>query len=616
MGNTILKLLVSLGLDSSEYTKGLGDAEEKANKSSKNIVNGLSTVGKGVIVAGAAAGAAGLAFIASTIGPASDLNETLSKTSVVFGEYADKVLKFGDTSATALGMSREEALAGAATYGNLFRAMDMTEEASAGMSTGLVQLAADLASFNNMDPTEVMDKLRSGLSGQTEPLRSLGVNLNAALIEAKALEMGLWDGNDAIDAAAKAQASYALIMEQTTLAQGDFARTSDGLANQQRIIAANFKNMKATIGTALLPMMEKLSSTLNSLFSDPAFQAGLQKFIDGLGRFASKVIEAIPQVIDWFKRMKAWFSENEGVIIGILAALGVAVAAFVYTTVIPAIVSMIVALGPVLLVMAAVAAVAFLVYTAWTKNWGGIQEKTKVATDWIKNVVNNFVTTIQTWWAAHGEKIIAIATALWDAVKTVFNFAVDIIKGIFSAFRSAFEGDWYAFGEKLREVWDKVWAAIKTAVETAWPLIKAATKKIVDSVISFFKDTDWLSVGKNIIEGIANGLIGGINIIKEAAMKAAMAALEAIKGFLGIKSPSKVFAGIGLNITAGLAGGILSGKSMVEDAVSNVAVGGVIAGGSVGAGNTNNNYNVNVYSNSSPDEFSRSIEFAKGYALG
>jgi phage-related protein len=615
MGNTILKLLVSLGLDSSEYTKGLGDAEEKANKSSKNIVNGLSTVGKGVLVAGAAAGAAGLAFIASTIGPASDLNETLSKTSVVFGEYADQVMKFGDTSATALGMSREEALAGAATYGNLFRAMDMTEEASAGMSTGLVQLAADLASFNNMDPTEVMDKLRSGLSGQTEPLRSLGVNLNAALIEAKALEMGLWDGNDAIDAAAKAQASYALIMEQTTLAQGDFARTSDGLANQQRIIAANFKNMKATIGTALLPMMEKLSSTLNSLFSDPAFQAGLQKFIDGLGRFASKVIEAIPQVIDWFRKMGAWFSENEGVIIGILAALGVAVAAFVYTTVLPAIASVIIAMAPVLLVMAAVATVAYVVYTAWTKNWGGIQEKTAVVVAWIKNTISTFLANIQAWWSEHGAAITSTVQTMWDGVKSVFNFAVDIIKGIFSAFRSAFEGDWYAFGEKLREVWDKVWVAIKTAVEIAWPLINAAVKKIVDSVISFFKDTDWGKVGKNILQGIANGILTGISIVADAAKKAAQAALDAAKGFLGIKSPSKVFAGLGLNIAAGMASGILSGKGIVEDAISNISVGGIIAGGAGGGGSTNNNYNVNVYSNSSPDEFSRSIEFAKGYAL-
>lgn len=615
MGNTILKLLVSLGLDSSEYTKGLDEAEGKANRSSKNIVNGLSTIGKGVVIAGAAAGAAATAFIASTIAPASDLAETVSKVGVVFEDYADSVIKFGDNAAEAMGMSKNEALGAAATYGNLFRAMNISTDASYDMSTGLVSLAADLASFNNMDPTMVLDKLRAGLSGETEPLKTLGVNLNAALIEAKALELGLWDGNDAIDAAAKAQASYALIMEQTTLAQGDFARTSDGLANQQRIIAANFKNVKATIGTALLPMIEKLSSTLNSVFSDPAFQVGLQKFIDGLGRFASKVMEAIPQVIDWFKRMSAWLSENQGVIVGILAALGVAVAAFVYTTVIPAIVSMIIAMAPVLLVMAAVAAVAYLVYEAWTNNWGGIQEKTKAVVAWIKNTIKTFLDNIKAWWGEHGAAITTTVTNMWNGVVNIFNALKQRVIDILGIFKLAFEGKWYEFGAKIREMWDADWERIKNILTDAWDGIKTAVKNGIDNVIKWFKETDWGQVGKDILKGIANGVMNGISILGDAIVKAAKAALDAAKGFLGIQSPSKVFAGIGMNISAGLASGILSGRGMVEDAIGNVSVGGIIAGGAAGAGNTNNNYNVNVYSNSSPDEFSRSIEFAKGYAL-
>ena len=110
MGNTILKLLVSLGLDSSDYTKGLDEAEGKANRTSKNIVSGLSTIGKGVVIAGAAAGAAATAFIASTIAPASDLAETVSKVGVVFEDYADNVIKFGDNAAESMGMSKNEAL--------------------------------------------------------------------------------------------------------------------------------------------------------------------------------------------------------------------------------------------------------------------------------------------------------------------------------------------------------------------------------------------------------------------------------------------------------------------------------------------------------------------------
>ena len=608
MGITILKLLVSLGLDSSEYTKGLDEAEGKANKSSKNIVNGLSTIGKGVVIAGAAAGAAATAFIASTIAPASDLAETVSKVGVVFEDYADSVIKFGDNAAESMGMSKNEALAAAATYGNLFRAMEISTDASFDMSTGLVTLASDLASFNNMDPTVVLDKLRAGLSGETEPLKTLGVNLNAAMLEAKALEMGLWDGNGAIDAAAKAQASYALIMEQTTLAQGDFARTSDGLANQQRIIAANFKNMKATIGTALLPMIETLSSTLNSVFSNPAFQAGLQKFIDGLGRFASKVIEAIPQVIDWFRKMGAWFSENQGVVIGILAAIGVAIAAFVYTTVIPAIVSMLTVMAPVLLVMAAVAAVAYLVYEAWTNNWGGIRDKLtevwaaiqpvfQTIKTWLETNIpiaiqkltdfwnNILLPAIQAVWSWIQTNLFPLFSALAELLEVTVGLALTALAGFWqNVLQPAIQDMYEWFNDKVMPVlkdvagWlkDKLTPAfegISKAIETVVGWIKGLTDKLKN-----IKLPDWLTPGSP--TPFEMGLWGIQDALKAVA-STALPDFHAQLDFTDITMPNAV----------------VSGNMGVNGEPQQV------------------NYYTTVYSNSAPDEFSRSIEFAKGYAL-
>ena len=192
---------------------------------------------------------------------ASDLAESESKVGVVFGDQADAMLKWGESAAEAMGMSSNEALAAAGTYGNLFRAMGIGVDVSAEMSQSLVQLASDLASFNNMNPDEVLDKLRAGLSGEVEPLRSLGVNLNQALIQQEALNLGIWDGVGAINAAQKAQASYSLILKQTTLAQGDFERTSEGLANQQRILAAAQEDLAATIGEYLLPTQTALVET-------------------------------------------------------------------------------------------------------------------------------------------------------------------------------------------------------------------------------------------------------------------------------------------------------------------------------------------------------------------
>jgi phage-related protein len=186
---------------------------------------------------------------------------------------------------------------------------------------------------------------------------------------------------------------------------------------------------------------------------------------------------------------------------------------------------------------------------------------------------------------------------------------------ILAIFKLAFEGKWYEFGAKLREMWDEDWQRILKILSDVWEGIKNAVKIGIDAVVKWFKDTDWGQLGKDILKGIAEGVKNGVKWLVDAVVAAAKAAIDAAKGFLGIQSPSKVFAGIGMNISAGLASGIMSGRGMVEDAIGNVSVGGIIAGGAGGGGSTNNNYNVNVYSNSSPDEFSRSIEFAKGYAL-
>lgn len=667
---SIWDLFVTLGIDTSGFDKGIGDAEKRADKSGSAIVSNLSRVGGSIVMGGLAAAGAGVAalggFLASSVGPASDLNETISKVGVVFGDQADSVLAFGQNAASSLGLSENAALSAAGTYGNLFRSMGMTSTASASMSTGLVQLAGDLASFNNLDPTDVLDKLRAGLTGETEPLKSLGVNLNATAVAAKALSMGLVDStvdtlavadaqnkldkavkatNDAarmygptsqkakdaaiaeakaqealdkamagstgeLSAAAKAQATYALVMEQTSLAQGDFARTSDGLANQQRIMAANWENTKAQVGTAILPLMTTLSSTINGLFSDPAFQAGLQNFIAGLTNLVNTVITGFPQVLAWFQNAFGWLQENQGVMIGILAAIGVAVGAFVYTVVLPALGSLIVAFAPVLLIMAAVGVAAFLLYQAWTTNFGGIQEKTATVIEWIKTNVAAFIAAVQAWWTAHGEQVKAIVNALWDGVVTIFNNFVKTIKDYQELFGLAFSGKWREFGEKLREMWDETWEKIKTGLSTAWENIKTVVSEGVDNIKSWFTSVDWGQVGNQIIQGIANGISAGAKAVADAAKKAAQAALDAAKGFLGIESPSKVFAAVGMNISAGMAEGIMGGAGMVEYAIQDVS--GRAAGAA--AGNTStvtNNWNMPIYTTQSPQVVQNGIELAQ-----
>ena len=244
--------------------------------------------------AGAFAATKVIGFANDAINAASDLEESASKVAVVFGESAGVINEWSESSATALGLSQQEALAAAGTLGNLFTAMGQGQDAAAAMSKDVVGLAADLGSFNNMGTDEVLEKLRAGLLGEAEPLKSLGVAFGAAQVEAKAMELGLADANGEISEGAKIQARYALIIEQTKAAQGDFARTSDGLANKQKIMAAQFENAKAKLGAILMPAMAAAVSFLADKVI-PAFSAlidyvsinfpiGLQVIRDALQR--------------------------------------------------------------------------------------------------------------------------------------------------------------------------------------------------------------------------------------------------------------------------------------------------------------------------------------------
>lgn len=196
---------------------------------------------------------------------ASDLNESINKVNVVFGDSAKAIQDWAQDSAQAFGMSKRQALEAAGTFGNLFRAMGLGQQEAADLSQNLVELASDLASFNNIGTDEALEKLRAGLVGEVEPLRTLGVQLNAATVEAKALELGLVDANGEVTEAGKVQARYALILEQTSTAHGDFARTADGAANKERILKAEFEDTAATIGQKLMPVGMRLLELVGKL---------------------------------------------------------------------------------------------------------------------------------------------------------------------------------------------------------------------------------------------------------------------------------------------------------------------------------------------------------------
>ena len=532
-GGTLKSLLVKLGVDSKDFDKGMDSAEKKTGTLTKGFT-GLATVGKGVLLGAAAGIGASAIALGSTIGPASDLEEAINAVNVVFENGADEILAYSESAATAVGLSAREFNQMSAEMGAMLGNVGIAEKQLGGETISLMERASDMASIFNTDVGQAFAAIQSAIKGEFNPLEQFGVKMNQAAIDAKALAMGLVDANGELTDSARAQAALALVYEQTDKVAGDFQNTSDGLANSQRILKATLEDTKAKVGAALLPAMESLSKVIKDIAASPEFQVFLSKLIAGVSNLSSWIIKTIPVMIDNFRKLKDFLAENKGVVVAIFAVMGVAVAAFVYTTVIPALIALMAAMWPVLAIMAVVAAVAYLVYEAWTNNWGGIQEKVAAAKDWI---VNAF-------------------TKLKEGVLKVWNALMTVLQPIFDAFRAAFEGDWITFGAKIREAWDNLWDLVKTAISNAFAFIKTAVLEFLPKIKTWFQNIDWGQVGLNIIKGIAKGITGAVSWIKNAAKNAAQAAFDAAKGFLGINSPSALFAGIGENMMLGMAGGI------------------------------------------------------------
>ena len=235
--------------------------------------------------AAAIAGAGALAF--SAIQDAADLGETLSKVGVLFGDNAKEIEKFASSAASSLGLTKQAALDGAATFATFGKSAGLTGDKLSGFSTEFVTLAGDLASFNNTTPEQAINAIGSALRGEAEPLRKFGVLLDDATLRQKALELGIVKTTkDALTPQQKVLAAQAAIFEQTTAAQGDFERTSDSLANKQKILQAEFANVKTEIGRALIPAFTVLVDIVSDKIL-PAFKA-FSDFVGGFGATIKK----------------------------------------------------------------------------------------------------------------------------------------------------------------------------------------------------------------------------------------------------------------------------------------------------------------------------------------
>jgi hypothetical protein len=321
---TLRTLKLSLLADVSEFGKGMGKATSDFDKFSKNVAK-ASQVATGVI--GVIGGIA-----VSAIKAASDLSETGAAIEQVFGaDSARQLDAFARSAARGLGQSRQQALSAAQTFGIFGKAAGLGGEELVDFSTELVELAADLASFNNTTVDQAITALGSALRGETEPIRTYGVLLDAASIKNRALADGIIKTTDeALTPQQRTLAVYNEILAQTVTQQGDFERTSEGLANKQRILEASFADFRVELGEQLLPVVEELLPQITAFF-DTVFEADPEEII----RTATSVTQLAIAIVALNTALKVFATLRAAFLLiaanPVIAALAVAGGATAFT---------------------------------------------------------------------------------------------------------------------------------------------------------------------------------------------------------------------------------------------------------------------------------------------
>jgi hypothetical protein len=290
-------LKLSILADVDELKKSLNVGSKDVDGFAGKIGDFSKKAALAFAAAAAAAGAMAVKIGVDAVKAASDLGETVSKVNVLFGETAKDIEKFADGAASSLGQTKQQALDAAATFATFGKSAGLSGKDLANFSTDFVKLSSDLASFNNTSPEQAINAIGSALRGEAEPLRQYGVLLDDASLRQAALEMGIISTTkNALTPQQKVLAAQALIYQQTSAAQGDFERTSDGLANKTRILTAQLENAKTTIGQALLPIVLELAN----LFSEKVIPI-VQQVADAFGEKSDGIGGTLKSLADSIK---------------------------------------------------------------------------------------------------------------------------------------------------------------------------------------------------------------------------------------------------------------------------------------------------------------------------
>lgn len=502
--------------------KSLDDVGNNTSKTVSSITSAFKKVG--TVVAGALAVDKIVGFGKECVSLGAYVQEMENKFNVVFSSTGASMDKWSGDFANAIGRSKTEIKNGVANLGDLLTGYGMTEDAAGKLSQQVIALSYDLASFNNVQDADAIDRMTKGILGEHEGLKALGIVINETTLQNKMLEMGLEGQFAKLDEVTKAQVRYSIMLDQTKNAQGDALRSADSYTNKMKRLEATMSTVKETIGSALIPVVtkfvdmfqagaDKLQGFVNVLTSGisegQGFGEALSNAFASIGwDWCAELVTAIDDVIDKVKEVINWFREHEGVTKTLAVVVGSLATAFGLLKLALAIKDGISSLNNTLNdstkkmqeftkkvqlastnfslasikagIWNTVASVGTAVTTAFGTAMAILTSPITLVVLAIAGLIAVGVLLWKNW-----DAIKEYATVVWEAIKqTVVNAWEGIVSWVTSAV------DWVS--EKISSAWEwikevssVVWEGIKSVLCTIWDNIKAYVMPIFEFIKTF-----------------------------------------------------------------------------------------------------------------------------------
>lgn len=473
-GNTIASLLVRLGLDSKDFTQGISEAKSSMSDFGDNALKGMAGIG-GTVLAGIGALAAGIGTLGVKTGMSAAEVKQMRMVTEVMGDTAgyttEKILE-----------QRNALIDAGITYGGTETVLQslMAAQIDVGQATELSRMAQNLAVKTGEDSTETTLKLVSAIElGSSQLAKGAGLTISFADAQKKYAEE-LGKSVTELTDAEKTQANYNAVMEKGLPFMGLYEEAMEHPIKQLGSLNRLFDTLSVEIGKYFVPAISSVIAGFSGFVKgaieavseggalEPILQ-GLGDVFSWLGDVISKAFvfmgENIPVFLEKLQNAWVWLMKNKGVIVGVFAALGAAIGVFVYTVIIPAVASIISAIWPALLIMAAIGLAAYVLYEAWSNNWLGIRDA--LTSVW-ENTIKPALSQLWEWLQVAIPAAIAWLSALWS----------DTLQ------------------PAMEEVWEWVQAVVFPIIETLWNWIQNYLITVIDAYALLWTEVVWPAMKK------------------------------------------------------------------------------------------------------------------------